>query len=193
MMPPVVGYVNFQQDPHSADPQFLTVKPPPMKGNVGSESKVVNPLVIRPLGPLEHATLFNESAPLSYMLLVRTGSTVGEEVGPAMATEKRAARVMMVDANFIVKMRKLLEVIRECCMRDGLVMRILASSWELLYSKRACAREARQDRKQARQLAGPVQACGRAASQQGSMRCHRALHRPASQEMKVDGKPGECQ
>ena len=133
MMPPVVGYVNFQHDPHSADPQPPTVKPPPMKGNVGSESKVVNPLVIRPLGPLEHATLFNESAPLSYMLFWRTGSMVGDEVGPAMATEKRAARVMMVDANFIVRMRKRLEVIGECGMRVGLVMRLLASSWELLY------------------------------------------------------------
>ena len=49
--------------------------------------------------------------------------------GHAIATEKRAARVMMVDANLIVRMRKRLGVIRECGMRDELVMRTLASSW----------------------------------------------------------------
>ncbi len=53
-------YVNFQHDPHSGEFQPLMALTPPMSGNVGSESKVVNPLVIKPLAPLEHATLFSE-------------------------------------------------------------------------------------------------------------------------------------
>ena len=106
MVTPVVGLVNSQHDPHSGEPQLWMVKPLPMLGNVGSLLKVGN-LVTSPLGPLEHATLFNDSLPLSKKLLGRTGSTVEDEVGGiAMAAEKRAARVMMVDANFMVRMRK---------------------------------------------------------------------------------------
>ena len=106
MVAPVVGLVNSQHDPHSGEPQLWIVKPLPMLGNVGRVLKVVNPFVTRPLGPLEHATLFNDSLPLSKKLLGRTGSTVEDELGDATATEMRAARVMMVDANFIVRMRK---------------------------------------------------------------------------------------
>ena len=64
--------------------------------------------------------------------------------GHAIATEKRAARVMMVDADLIVRMRKRLGVIRECGMRDeGRVgdenTRFIL---ELLYYRRPLAREA---------------------------------------------------
>ena len=64
MVTPVAGSVNSQHDPHSGEFQLWTVKPPPMKGNVGSLLKVGN-LVTRPLAPLEHATLFIDSLPLS--------------------------------------------------------------------------------------------------------------------------------
>ena len=56
----LLSNVNSQHDPHSGEFQFPTLKAPPMKGNEGNDSKVENPLVIKPLFPLEHATLFNE-------------------------------------------------------------------------------------------------------------------------------------
>ena len=81
-----------------------------------------------------------------------------------MATERRAARVMIEAANFIVRMRKLLGVIRECRMRDGLVMRMINSSWSF-YILREPVQRGLIRPQQARQLAGERKACGRAASQ----------------------------
>src|SRR6266404_3313636 len=52
--------VSFQHDPHAVEFQFLTAKTPPMPGKEGSEAKVEKPLVIKPLTPSEHATLFSE-------------------------------------------------------------------------------------------------------------------------------------
>ena len=85
---PLTGLVNCQHDPHSGEPQFPTVKPLPMLGNVGRLPKIWK-LSTRPLGPLEQATLFNDSLPSSKKLLMLTG---WEEVegggvgGHAMAT-----------------------------------------------------------------------------------------------------------
>jgi len=61
----VSSNVNSQHDPHSGELKFSTLKAPPTKGNVGSEEKVENPLVIKPFSPLEHATLLSEVVGLS--------------------------------------------------------------------------------------------------------------------------------
>lgn len=60
--------VNCQQVPHPAELNPVTAGAPPMFGKLGNDPKVVNPRVIKPLEPSEHATVSSDPAALSYVL-----------------------------------------------------------------------------------------------------------------------------
>jgi len=62
---PLLTKVSFQQVPQPAELNPVTAGAPPMWGNLGREPKVVNPLVIKPFVPVEHATVVRDWAELS--------------------------------------------------------------------------------------------------------------------------------
>lgn len=65
VMPDEFLKASCQHVPQAAEPWPVTAGAPPMLGKWGREPKVVKPLVKRPLGPSEQATVASDPAALS--------------------------------------------------------------------------------------------------------------------------------
>ena len=90
-------YESCQHVPQLGEFHPVTACAPPMCGKRGRLSKVLNPRVMRPLGPSEQATEVSEVPPLSYLVSKETVVATVVDVIMTRAREASIAKNIMVD------------------------------------------------------------------------------------------------